>query len=62
MVIHLSSTILHQIREIEYTVERDVIETPNHLFRPCIMSLKDGMIHPFAARSSREEEIWQSTR
>jgi hypothetical protein len=34
MVIHLSSTILHQIREIEYTVERDVIETPNHLFSP----------------------------
>ena len=32
MVIHLSSTIFHQIREIEYAVERDLIETPNHLF------------------------------
>ena len=34
MVIHLSSTIFHQIRKIEYAVEGDLLETPNHFFSP----------------------------
>ena len=34
MVTHLSSTTSHQIREIEHAVERDLIETPNHLLSP----------------------------
>ncbi len=62
MVIHLSSTIFHQIREIEYAAERDVIETLNHLFSSMYHAPEGWYDPPVAARSSREGEIWQSIR